>query len=127
MIYILLQLHERLRKELYANFITYLILLSIKQHGGRSYGYQMKQYIENLTGESVSEGTLYTLLPRLASPTRYGYLESYLEYTETNRKRRYYTLTKRGLTEINEWVEEWNTNKAKIESVIQRVKSSGEK
>ena len=86
----------------------------------------MKLFIENLLGEKVSEGTLYTLLPKLASPTRYGYLLSYVEKTGNKRKRRYYTLTERGEKELERWIKTWDTSKTAIESVLKKINTSGD-
>ena len=118
-------LHERLKKDLISNFITYLILLSIQLHGGRSYGYKMKLFIEEIIGQTVSEGTLYTLLPRLASSRKYGYLTSYIEEPSEQRKRRYYVLTERGEEELEKWTEEWKRTKTTIDNVIEKIIMSG--
>ena len=118
-------LHERLKKDLISNFITYLILLSVQLHGGRSYGYKMKLFIEEIIGQTVSEGTLYTLLPRLASSEKYGYLTSYIEETSEQRKRRYYILTDRGEEELEKWTEEWKRTKTTIDNVIEKILVNG--
>ena len=52
-------LEERLENEVTANLITYLILKCVQQHG-KSYGYQMKKFIQEYTGKSIPEGTLYS-------------------------------------------------------------------
>lgn len=122
----MLHLHERLKKDLFSNLIAYLLLLSIKYHAGRSYGYQMKLFIEERLGEKVSEGTLYTLLPKLASPTKYGYLTAYIEDTGKNRKRRYYTLTERGEEELKNWIKTWDDAKIAIESVFTKITENGD-
>ncbi len=115
------QLHERLKKDMISNFITYLILLSVQLHGGRSYGYKMKLFIEEIIGQPVSEGTLYSLLPRLASPTKYGYLTSHIEEAGQQRRRRYYSLTKQGEEELISWTKEWKKTKTTIDNVIEKI------
>jgi PadR family transcriptional regulator PadR len=85
----------------------------------------MKLFIEEIIGQPVSEGTLYTLLPRLASPSKYGYLTSYIEETSKQRKRRYYVLTERGEKELERWTEEWKRTKTTIDNVIGKIILSG--
>lgn len=119
------QLHERLKRELLSNLIAYLLLKCVTIHGGRSYGYQMKLLIEDLLSEKISEGTLYTLLSKLASENKYGYFDSYLEETNSKRKRRYYVLTDWGEEELKKWIKEWNEVKNTIDQVIKKVNNIG--
>ena len=85
----------------------------------------MKLLIEDLLSEKISEGTLYTLLSKLASENKYGYFDSYLEETNSKRKRRYYVLTDWGEEELKKWIKEWNEVKNTIDQVIKKVNNIG--
>lgn len=103
-----MSLEKRLENEVTANLITFLILKCVQQHG-KSYGYQMKKFIQEHTGKSIPEGTLYPILSKLGDkkPPRYGYLRSFREEVKGGRKRRYYQLTERGKAQLKIWPEKW--------------------
>ncbi|UCG00638.1 MAG: PadR family transcriptional regulator [Candidatus Heimdallarchaeota archaeon] len=103
-----MSLEERLENEVTANLITFLLLKCVQQYG-RSYGYQMKKFIQEKTGKSIPEGTLYPILSKLRDkkPPRYGYLRSFREEVQGGRKRRYYELTERGKSQLKIWPKKW--------------------
>lgn len=70
------------------------MVLSILSHG-ESYGYQIIQQIEQLSGGDLewSEAMLYPLLHRMNSD---GLIKSRWEIMENGRKRKYYSLTEEG-------------------------------
>ncbi len=119
-------LEERLDKELKSNLQGYLILKCIEYFNGVSYGYQIKQFIEQRIGEKVSEGTLYPLLSKMTNPEKYGYLTSFQEETEKKRKRRYYKLTGKGKNQINSWPEAWKRVRDFVSSVLLEIGSISE-
>lgn len=113
-----MSLEERLEKEVTANLITFLLLKCVQQHG-KSYGYQMKQFIQEYTGKSIPEGTLYPILSKLGDkkPPKYGYLRSFREEVQGGRNRRYYQLTNRGKSQLKIWPEKW----LKLNEIVQRI------
>ena len=113
-------LDERLKNEILSNLMIFLILKGIETYGGRSYGYQIKKYLERLLDRSISEGTLYPLLSKLANQEKYGYLDTYLEKV-SNRTRRYYTITEKGKKVLENWPNIWNEIKTFVDSIIERV------
>jgi transcriptional regulator len=53
----------------------------------------------------VQQGSLYASLHRL---TREGWIRSYWQVTENNRRARYYAITKAGLRQLQVETEEWS-------------------
>ncbi|MFX0211547.1 MAG: PadR family transcriptional regulator [Candidatus Hodarchaeota archaeon] len=114
-------LEERLKGEITSNLLAYLILVCINKHQGVSYGYQMKLFIEDLLQKSVLEGTLYSLLSKLADKKKYGYLESFQEETERKRIRRFYRLTEKGRQQLEKWPKKWNELKVFVDNTLLEV------
>ncbi|MFX1513550.1 MAG: PadR family transcriptional regulator [Promethearchaeota archaeon] len=114
-------LEERLDNELKSNLQGYLILKCVEHYNGVSYGYQIKQYIEQKIGEKVSEGTLYPLLSKMTNPNKYGYLSSFQEETEKKRKRRYYKLTIEGRNQLSSWPEAWKRVRDFVQSILLQI------
>lgn len=77
-----------------------------------TYGYKITQDIR--TAMEISESTLYPVLRRLQKDEC---LDTYdMEYM--GRNRRYYRVTQRGKTVLNDYKEEWKTYKERIDKVI---------
>lgn len=111
-------LNERLENEVISNLITYLILKCVDQYQGVSYGYQMKKYIEKLTGKIIPEGTLYPILSKLSNRQKYGFLTSSHGEQHTKRKRRYYRLTNRGKEQLKIWPNTWSELKSFVDHIL---------
>ncbi|MFX0126140.1 MAG: PadR family transcriptional regulator [Candidatus Hodarchaeota archaeon] len=117
-----MSLEERLENEIMANLITFLILKCV-HHYGKSYGYQMKKFVQAYTGRSIPEGTLYPLLSKLGdkkSP-KYGYLNSSREEVQSGRRRRYYQLTEHGKSQLEIWPEKWHELNELVVSILNRL------
>lgn len=115
-------LEERLENEVMANLITFLLLKCVQQHG-KSYGYQMKKFIQEFTGKSIPEGTLYPILSKLGDkkPPRYGYLQSFREQVQGGRNRRYYQLTERGKSQLKIWPNKWYEMNEFVQTILNRL------
>ena len=116
-----MNLADRLEREVESNLIAYLLLICVSKNDGKSYGYQMRKFIEELVTKRLSEGTLYTLLAKMADPNKYGLFDSYLAETTSKRQRRYYTLTTKGERELEKWLLSWKTMKEKVDDILDRV------
>ena len=68
------------------------------------YGYSLRQQLAE-SGLKISEGTLYPLMRRLESQ---GFLESVWRVS-SNRPRRYYKSSKKGLSALTALAEEWRS------------------
>jgi PadR family transcriptional regulator PadR len=92
-------------KELYMKFesqllkgIAPVVVLEILS-GGQMYGYELSQTIEQRSGDilTLGKGTLYPLLYNLEAKKL---IRGRWETEQSNRKRRYYSITSRGKTEL---------------------------
>ena len=81
------------------------MILSILSHG-ESYGYQILQNIERLSGGDFewSEAMLYPVLHRMNSD---GLIQSRWEIMDNGRKRKYYSLSKKGEEALAAEKEQW--------------------
>nr|WP_240378046.1 PadR family transcriptional regulator [Bacillus piscicola] len=82
-----------------------LILLSLIAERDL-YGYEMTKKLKRLSNEaySMSEGTLYSALKRME---RKGFVTSYWSAPEGERRKKYYTMTKEGGTELERRQKDW--------------------
>lgn len=93
-----------------------LLVLSVLADADR-YGYQIIKEIE-LRSEHVfsfKEGTLYPLLHNFE---RDGYLKSYWVQNAGERKRKYYSITKKGLKVLAKSKEEWKSYSRAVNKVV---------
>lgn len=81
------------------------MILSILSHG-ESYGYQILQNIEQLSGGKWewSEAMLYPVLHRMNSD---GLIQSRWEIMDNGRKRKYYSLTTKGKEALAAEKKQW--------------------
>lgn len=103
-----------LSKELMAASTRPLILTILKR--GESYGYQIIQDAKQLSGGSLewADGMLYPVLHKLQKD---GCIESKWVISEEGRRRKYYSVTEIGLTELQTAKEQWLT----IHEVFARI------
>lgn len=94
-----------IRKDLVAASSKPLVLSILK--GGESYGYEIIQRVKKLSDEELNwtDGMLYPVLHRLEKEKL---IESNWQLSETGRKRKYYSITKKGLKELAEEQRQWN-------------------
>ena len=91
-------------KELVAATSMPLVLSILKVR--ESYGYEIIQRVRELTNDQLvwTESMLYQVLHRLE---KQGYLSSYWQASPTGRKRKYYSVSKSGLRELEEKKRQW--------------------
>jgi DNA-binding PadR family transcriptional regulator len=96
----------RLGKDLVAASATPMVLGILVE--GESYGYAILKRISELSGGELdwTEGLLYPLLHRLE---RLGYVESSWQEVAGERRRKYYRITDRGLAELAQQRQQWET------------------
>lgn len=81
------------------------------------YGYEMIRTLEERSDETFlyNEGTLYPILHKLESR---GLVISYKEKLDSGRERKYYQITKAGLTQLEHEIEQWETFSSSVNKVI---------
>ena len=93
-----------------------LLVLSVLEKGDM-YGYRIIKEIE-MRSEfvfSLKEGTLYPILHAFEKD---GYVVSYWEGKEGERRRKYYHLTKKGIKVLQENKQEWESYSKAVDKVI---------
>ena len=95
---------------------TTLLILSLLSTGDK-YGYEMISELEERSDHtfSLKEGTLYPILHALEKS---GSVKAYDKEAPTGRKRRYYHVTKKGLSLLDEKKEEWQAFSAAVNAMV---------
>lgn len=83
------------------------------------YGYELAETLEQYGFTSFSEGTIYPLLLRMEKE---GLLTSTLRKSTAGPRRKYYSLSKKGLKELDEFVKRWVTLKENVNNVLKHQK-----
>lgn len=93
-----------------------LLVLSVLERGDL-YGYAIIRELEARSEKvfSMKEGTLYPILHALESE---GFVESYWEETDSNRRRRYYKITESGRSELLRQTEEFTEYTNSVRKVL---------
>ena len=81
------------------------------------HGWGISERIQSISSEElqVNQGSLYPALHKL---TAEGWIKSYWELTENNRKARYYTLTRAGEKQLEVEAEHWDRLAAAVARVM---------
>ena len=92
-----------------------IILSQLKN--GDSYGYEINKNIQAITNNDfeLKESTLYTAFRRLEDS---AYIISYWGDENIGARRRYYTITEKGLELYKENVEDWHKIKGMIDDLL---------
>lgn len=92
-----------------------IILAQLKE--GDSYGYELNKRIQSITDSEfeLKEATLYTAFRRLEDD---AYIISYWGDENVGARRRYYTITEKGLELYRENLQDWDKIKDMIDSLL---------
>ena len=95
--------------------LTLLVLKSLTR--GALHGYAIASYIKQASSDQlrVEEGSLYPALHRLEQE---GFILAEWGTTETNRKARFYSLTKAGRKQLKDEEESWAKLTAAVSNVL---------
>lgn len=93
-----------------------MLILSLLE-GGDMYGYQMIEELARRSNDTfqMKEGTLYPILHALEKGK---YLSAYQQEAPTGRVRKYYRLTRRGKTLLDEKRTEWEAFHRGVNDVL---------
>jgi PadR family transcriptional regulator, regulatory protein PadR len=93
-----------------------LLVLRVLQ-GGSLHGYAIAQRIRQLSGEvlEAEEGSLYPALQRMLVE---GWVTAAWGVSETNRRVRFYTLTRAGQKQVKREIEQYEQVNAAIRSIL---------
>ena len=95
-----------------------LLLLKTLETMGTMHGYALARRIEQVSGDllQLSQGSVYPALVRLEQE---GWIETHWGVSETNRKVRFYTLTKAGKKQIAVEVANWEKATALVAKFLE--------
>ena len=105
----------KISRELISGSTPMMVLSVIKSED--MYGYRIIRELETRSENafSLKEGTLYPLLHNFE---RDGYLKSYWVQNAGERKRKYYSITKKGLKVLAKSKEEWKSYSTAVNKVV---------
>src|SRR6188508_1535885 len=85
--------------------------------GGPAHGYTVATWIQSASGDALAlgEGTLYPALHRLEER---GWVTSKWGTSANNRQAKFYTLTRRGRTELESATERWRRYATAVSSAL---------
>lgn len=83
------------------------------------YGYELAEILSEYGFGTISEGTIYPLLLRMQ---REGLVTSVRKDSTAGPKRKYYSLTPEGETELEEYLIRWNQLEKSVNAVIKGMK-----
>lgn len=93
-----------LSKDLVAASATPMILAILEERD--SYGYAIIKKVKEISGDEIqwTDGMLYPVLHRLE---RQKWISSYWQKSPTGRKRKYYRITREGISNLGTIKEQW--------------------
>lgn len=80
-----------------------------------SYGYEMVKKLRDRGLDLASEGSIYPLLSRLQ---KQGMIESYLVQSSEGPARKYYRMSNRGRTSLEQWRNDWTGFRDAVDGVL---------
>lgn len=88
-----------------------------------SYGYEISKQIKSMTEEKyvIKETTLYSAFTRMENN---GFITSFSQVSENEKRRTYYRITDKGREYYKEKCQEWDLTKEVVEKFIKRENSS---
>ncbi|HEY1793454.1 MAG TPA: PadR family transcriptional regulator [Opitutaceae bacterium] len=100
-----------------------LMVLQTLATMGALHGYGIARRIEQVSGDAVllNQGTIYASLVRLQQR---GWISAEWGISDNNRKAKFYTITKAGLTQLVEDVAYWQRLAGVMEKILSVSKSS---
>lgn len=80
-----------------------------------TYGYEIVEKLREYGFEHCNEGTVYPLLIRLEKNNWLSYIK---KESPLGPKRKYYSLTKEGMEELQDFLATWNDLKVSVDSIF---------
>ena len=94
-----------IQKDLVAASATPIVLSLLRQ--GDSYGYAIIKRVREVSGDRIewTDGMLYPVLHRLEAA---GFVRAAWKTADTGRRRKYYSITREGRSELARLKEQWD-------------------
>jgi PadR family transcriptional regulator PadR len=109
---------SKTRNDALSGSLTLLVLKTLAL--GEMHGYAVASRIQQMSSDllRVEEGSLYPALHRMEQD---GWISSRWGLTESNRKARFYTLTKTGQQQLEQELESWRRITLGVSLVLEAV------
>ncbi|MCX6611768.1 MAG: PadR family transcriptional regulator [Acidobacteria bacterium] len=106
------------RNDALSGSLTLLVLKTLAL--GEMHGYAIASRIQQMSSDllRVEEGSLYPALHRMEQD---GWISSHWGLTESNRRARFYTLTKTGQQQLEQELESWRRITRGVSLVLEAV------
>ncbi len=109
---------SKTRNDALSGSLTLLVLKTLAL--GEMHGYAVASRIQQMSSDllRVEEGSLYPALHRMEQD---GWISSHWGLTESNRKARFYTITKTGQQQLEQELESWRRITLGVSLVLEAV------
>ena len=91
---------------------------------GEPYGYEITKKLEMIGFLSIAAGTIYPILQKLE---REAYITGDMKASSEGPKRKYFTITEKGLDKLHAFFSDWATLTVAMENLIQEFESGDDK
>ncbi|UFT99800.1 PadR family transcriptional regulator [Radiobacillus kanasensis] len=104
-----------LRSQILKGILEGCVLAIIEQQP--TYGYELSLRLQENGLTDISEGSIYPILLRLQKEQL---IKGTLQESETGPKRKYYSLTEKGLQALDDFLAQWNSIQPPVENILQK-------
>jgi PadR family transcriptional regulator PadR len=111
---------ESLQVQLRKGVLEMCVLVMLAPEDG--YAYDIASRLAEDIG--MGEGTIYPLMRRMQSE---GLVSTYLQESNSGPPRKYYQLTEKGRTVLNERITDWREFSSAVSKILARMKRPGAK
>jgi len=115
-------MENKVSSQMLKGTLTGCILLLLSKE--ELYGYKLSEQLEQFGFTEISKGTIY---PLLLSLEKRGLIIGNMRPSDNGPKRKYYSLTKKGTTEKDAFLEQWKTLKTNVDQLIERTEIDDDK
>ncbi|SFQ32521.1 transcriptional regulator, PadR family [Desemzia incerta] len=105
---------NKINSQMLKGILSGSILLLLSQE--ELYGYKLGEKLADFGFTDIPKGTIY---PLLLSLEKKGLIKGALRDSGTGPKRKYYSLTEKGIAEKNEFTLQWNNLKDSVDKLIE--------
>lgn len=113
-----IEVHRRkFQKELNAGTVALVLLALLADAKEPLYGYQIAKRLE-AEDDSMVTGKQSALYPVLRNLSAAGLLESWVEPSVSGPPRRYYRITSRGRTVLEDWQRQWRKTRRFVDGLL---------
>ena len=88
---------------------------------GETYGYEITEKLAEMGFLSIAAGTIYPILQKLE---RDGYIQGEMRKSSEGPKRKYLTITEKGLKRLSEFIMHWSELTKAMTSLINETRNS---